>query len=136
MIVHEFLRWIETAPAGLRAEAADALARAFLYSDVDEETRSGMEAAMTVLLDDASAEVRFALADALGSSPHAPRHVLLTLAGDQMDIAAIVLSRSPIFIDAELVDIVAAASDTLQVAIATRPLVSGGLSAAISPNAS
>ena len=40
MIVHEFLRWIETAPSGLRAEAAHALARAFLYSDLDEETRA------------------------------------------------------------------------------------------------
>jgi uncharacterized protein (DUF2336 family) len=131
MIVHVFLRWIETAPAGLRAEAAHALARAFLYSDVDEETRSGMEAAMTVLLDDPSVEVRFALADALGSSPEAPRHVLLTLAADQVDIAALVLSRSPIFLDAELVDIVAAAADTLQMAIAGRPLVSGAVSAAI-----
>lgn len=131
MIVHEFLRWIETAPAGLRAEAAHALSRAFLYSDIDDETRSGMEAAMTVLLDDSAAEVRYALADALGSSPDAPRHVLLALAGDQMDIAAVVLARSPIFIDAELVDIVAAAAEKLQVAVATRPLVSGGVSAAI-----
>jgi uncharacterized protein (DUF2336 family) len=131
MIVHEFLRWIETAPAGLRAEAANALARAYLYSEVDEDTRSGMEAAMTVLLDDPSSEVRFALADALGSSPDAPRHILLTLAGDQMDIAAIVLARSPIFIDAELVDIVAAAAERLQIAVAERPLVSSAVSAAI-----
>jgi uncharacterized protein (DUF2336 family) len=131
MIVHQFLRWIETAPAGLRAEAANALARAYLYSEIDEETRSGMEAAMTVLLDDPSTEVRYALADALASSPKAPRHVLLALAGDQMGIASIVLSRSPVFIDAELVDIVAAAAETLQVAVAQRPLVSGGVSAAI-----
>lgn len=131
MIVHEFLRWIETAPAALRTEAAHALARAYLYSRVDEDTRSAMEAAITVLLDDRSTEVRYALADALGSSPHAPRHVLLTLAGDQVDIAAIVLSRSPIFIDAELVDIVAAAAEPLQAAIAGRPLVSGTVSAAI-----
>src|SRR3990167_5638237 len=131
MIVHEFLRWIEIAPAGQRAEAAHALARAFLYSEVDEDTRSGMEAAMTVLLDDRSVDVRFALADALGSSPEAPRHVLLTLAADQIDIAALVLSRSPIFLDAELVDIAAGAADTLQIAIAGRPLVSGGVSAAI-----
>ena len=39
MIVHEFLRWMETAPAGMRAEATHALARAYLYSDIDEETR-------------------------------------------------------------------------------------------------
>jgi uncharacterized protein (DUF2336 family) len=131
MIVHEFLRWMDTAPAAMRADAAHALARAYLYSDVDEETRSAMEAAMTVLLDDPARDVRFALADALASSPAAPRHVLLTLATDQMDIATLVLSRSPVFIDAELVDIVAASCERLQIAIAERPLVSSSVSAAI-----
>jgi uncharacterized protein (DUF2336 family) len=131
MIVREFLRWIETAPAGLRAEATHALARAFLYSNLDAETRSGMEAAMTVLLDDPSREVRYALADALGRSAQAPRHVLLALADDQADIAAIVLSRSPLFIDAELVDILAVAGETLQIAVATRTQVSRAVSAVI-----
>jgi uncharacterized protein (DUF2336 family) len=131
MIVHEFLRWMETAPAAMRADATHALARAYLYSDVDEETRSAMEAAMTVLLDDSSRDVRFALADALAASPAAPRHVLLTLAADQMDIATLVLSRSPVFIDAELVDIVAASCERLQIAIAERPLISSSVSAAI-----
>ena len=46
---------------------------------------------MTVLLDDSSPDVRFALADALASSPEAPRHVLLSLAADQPDIAELVL---------------------------------------------
>jgi uncharacterized protein (DUF2336 family) len=131
MIVHEFLRWMETAPAAMRANAAHALARAYLYSEVDEETRSAMEAAMTVLLDDSSRDVRFALADALASSPAAPRHVLLMLATDQMDIAGLVLARSPVFIDAELVDIAAASCERLQIAICERPLVSGSVSAAI-----
>jgi uncharacterized protein (DUF2336 family) len=131
MIVHEFLRWMDTAPAAMRADAAHALARAYLYSDVDDETRSAMEAAMTVLLDDPARDVRFALGDALASSPAAPRHVLLTLATDQMDIATLVLSRSPVFIDAELVDIVAASCERLQIAIAERPLVSSSVSAAI-----
>lgn len=131
MIVRDFLRWIETAPAGRRAEAAHALARAFLHSEIDAETRSGMEAAMTVLLDDPAREVRFALADALGTSPDAPRHILLTLAGDQMDIAAIVVSRSPVIIDIELVEIVAGAVETLQIAVATRPVVSAAVSSVI-----
>jgi len=86
---------------------------------------------MTVLLDDPAREVRFALADALGASPNAPRHVLLTLAGDQMDIAAIVVSRSPIFIDVELVEIVGTAAETLQIAVAARAVVSAAVSAVI-----
>src|SRR5579871_1172818 len=132
MDMGEFLTWAETAPADRRADAAHALARAFLHSGVDEETRSAMEAVLTVLLDDCSPDVRYALADALGGSGAAPRHIILSLATDQEEIAALVLSRSPVFIDSELVDIVAAVSETLQAAIAARPQVSGAVAAAIS----
>jgi uncharacterized protein (DUF2336 family) len=131
MIVQQFLQWVETAPAGRRAEAAYGLGRAYLSSRHDEDVRSGMEAAITVLLDDASPDVRFALADALAASPEAPRHVIITLAADQPHIAAVVLARSPLLIDSELVDIVAAASEPLQIAIAARPVVSSTVSASI-----
>ncbi len=132
MIVRDFLIWMETAPAERRAEATHALCRAYLYADVDEETRNAMEAALTLLLDDPSADVRLALADTLGSSDHAPRHVIVTLATDQADIAELVLSRSPLFIDAELVDIAAAVTGRLQSAIARRPVVSHAVAASIS----
>src|SRR6516165_7119020 len=131
MDMAEFLKWAETAPADLRASATHALARAFLDADVDEETRNAMEAALTVLLDDCSPDVRFALADALGASPDAPRHIVLALAVDQEEIAEAVLSRSPLFIDSELVDIVAGAPESLQTAIAARERVSSPVAAAI-----
>src|SRR3954447_13885116 len=131
MDMAEFLKWAETAPVDLRADAAHALARAFLTCEVEEETRSAMEAALTVLLDDCSPDVRFALADALAESEAAPRHIILALAADQEEIAETVLSRSPLFIDSELVDIVAAASEALQTAIAARPVVSSAVAAAI-----
>ncbi|MHA1555118.1 MAG: DUF2336 domain-containing protein, partial [Alphaproteobacteria bacterium] len=91
MIVRQFLDWMETAPPGRRAEAANALARAYLYSDLAEETRSGMEAAMTLLLDDPAPEVRLALCDAIASSPQAPRHIIIALAADQPAIAHLAL---------------------------------------------
>ena len=72
-----------------------------------------MEAALTVLLDDGSPDVRYALADAFASSDKAPRHIIIALAAETTEIAALVLSRSPVFIDAELVDIVAAAAGPL-----------------------
>jgi uncharacterized protein (DUF2336 family) len=131
MIVRKFLQWIGTAPPSRRAEAAHALARAYLSSDVAPELLDEMEAAMTVLLDDPSADVRFALADALAISAMAPRHIILALAADQPSVAALVLSRSPLFFDAELVDIAAAAADQLQVAVAGRPALSPSVSAAL-----
>jgi uncharacterized protein (DUF2336 family) len=131
MDVREFLLWMETAPAGRRAEAGHALARAYLQVDVDEETRGAMEAALTVLLDDDAPEVRYGLADALGASDQSPHHIIAALAGDHAEIAAVVLSRSPLFIDPELVDIVAVASGLLQEAIARRPVVSQSVAAAV-----
>jgi uncharacterized protein (DUF2336 family) len=131
MIVRDFLIWMETAPAERRAEAAHALARAYLYADVDEETRSAMEAALTLLLDDPAADVRVALADSLGSSEAAPRHIIVSLATDQADVAELVLARSPLFIDAELVDIAAAVTGRLQAAIARRPVVSQTVAASL-----
>lgn len=131
MDVREFLLWMETAPKGRRAEAGYALARSYLQKDVDERTHRDMEAALTVLLDDEAAEVRLALADALAASEDAPRHIIVGLAADHVEIASLVLSRSPLFVDSELVDIVAAVAEPLQVAVARRPLVSQSVAAAI-----
>jgi hypothetical protein len=51
MIVRQFLHWVRTAPAGERAEATGALARAFL-SDLSAEDRAAAEGAMITLIDD------------------------------------------------------------------------------------
>ena len=120
MIVRQFLHWVRTAPAGERAEATGALARAFLYSDLSPEDRAAVEGAMITLIDDPSPLVRQALADTLAASPDAPHAVVHALASDQADIAAVVLARSPLFIDAELVDFVATGDCPLQAAIAAR----------------
>ncbi len=132
MNAREFLVWTREASPSRRAEAAAALVKAYLYGEVPEEMRADFETAMTVLLDDTAPTVRFALADALANSRDAPRHLVLTLAADQTEIAATVLSRSPVFMDSELVDLVGAMNEPLQIAIATRPRLSAGVSAAIS----
>ncbi len=131
MIVRQFLQWVRTAPAGERAEAASALARAFLYSDFRITERVALEAAMVRLLDDASPLVRAALAEVLAGSADAPAAVIHGLAQDRPDIAAIVLERSPLFIDAELVDFVATGKSEMQCAIARRPWLPATVAAAI-----
>src|SRR5438105_8411538 len=107
MIVRQFLHWVRTAPAGLRAEATAALARAYLYSDLSDDDRMAAEGAMIMLLDDPSPLVRYALAGALAGSPHAPAAVMHALVNDQSDIAALVLERSPLLLDSDLVDAIA-----------------------------
>lgn len=131
MIVRQFLKWIQTAPPGERADATSALARAYLYSDLSSGDRMAAEAAMTVLLDDPSPHVRMALAEAMATSEYAPRTVLIGLCQDQLDIAEIVVERSPALLDVELVDLAASGKERLQLAIASRALISRAVAAAI-----
>lgn len=131
MIVERFLSWIKSAPVSRRAEAANALSRSFLYSPLSEEERDGIEAALTVLLDDSAAKVRFALADGLAASEKTPHHIILTLVGDQLPIAVHVIARSPVLLDSELVDMVATREEEVRHAIASRPFVSRAVAAAL-----
>jgi uncharacterized protein (DUF2336 family) len=131
MIVRHFLQWVRTAEAADRAEATSALARAYLHSDLSQDDRSAAEGAMILLLDDPSPLVRHALADALGSSREAPAAVMYALVNDQPDIAAIVLERSPLLLDSDLVDAVAVGGWEIQAAVARRAYVPRSVSAAI-----
>jgi uncharacterized protein (DUF2336 family) len=131
MIVRHFLQWIRTAEAAERAEATSALARAYLYSDLSHDDRIAAEGAMIMLLDDPSPLVRNALADALGSSRDAPAAVVHALVNDQPHIAAIVLERSPLLLDSDLVDSIAVGGADIQSAIARRAALPRSVSAAI-----
>ena len=131
MIVRHFLDWVRTAPAGKRAEATAALARAYLYSDLSQDDAAAAEGAMLMLLDDTSPMVRRALADALAASPSAPPAIVVALAADQPQIAAPVLALSPLFVDADLVDAVATGNGAIQTAIASRAGLPRPVAAAI-----
>jgi uncharacterized protein (DUF2336 family) len=131
MIVRHFLQWVRTAGAAERADATSALARAYLHSDLSIDDRMAAEGAMIMLLDDPSPLVREALARALEASPDAPPAVIHALASDQPTIATIVLERSPLFVDADLVDQVGAGDEEVQTAIARRRDLTCPIAAAI-----
>jgi uncharacterized protein (DUF2336 family) len=131
MIVRQFISWIRTAPAGERAEATRALARAWLISDLSAEDRAAAEGALLMLLDDPSSLVRQAMAEVFSRSPDAPATIVRALAADQPSIALPVLEHSPLLIDADLVDIVATGTSDMQCAIARRLNLPSSVSAAI-----
>jgi uncharacterized protein (DUF2336 family) len=131
MIVRQFLQWVRTASALDRADATSALARAYLYSDLSKDDRIAAEGAMLMLLDDPSPLVREALAHALAASDEAPPTVVFALAGDLPEIAAVVLARSPLLIDADLVDRVGSGEAWAQTAIARRRLLPRPVAAAL-----
>jgi uncharacterized protein (DUF2336 family) len=107
------------------------LVRAYLDADLQPTERRQAEVALTAVLDDPSPLVRRALAETLASEPAAPHRLVAALASDQSDIAAIVLERSPLLSDAELIDAAAIGSGLAQSAIAVRPHLSAPVSAAL-----
>jgi uncharacterized protein (DUF2336 family) len=131
MIVRQFLHWLRTAPSGDRAEATSALARAFLYSDLSDNDRAAAEGAMIMLLDDPSPLVRRALAEVFAGCADAPPTVVHALANDQPDVASPILQRSPLLLDADLVEAVASGEPERQTAIASRANLPCSVSAAI-----
>lgn len=120
MIIERFLTWFDTAPQAEKAAATSALARAYLLSPMEEEEAGLAEAAMTVVLDDECPEVRMALAEALADHDQAPRHIIMALASDNIAISSLVLSRSPLLLDAELIDIAMTGACEQQFAVASR----------------
>jgi uncharacterized protein (DUF2336 family) len=124
MVISYFLRWVDTARVSDRMAAAAALARAYVSRELPFEDRCAAEAALTFLLDDASAKVRYSLAEALAMHRLAPLQIIHALASDQDEIADLVLKRSPLFTDSDLIDRVAMGSDGVQCSIGGRALVS------------
>ncbi|HSY56406.1 MAG TPA: DUF2336 domain-containing protein [Bradyrhizobium sp.] len=131
MIVRQFISWIKTAPAGERAEATRALARAWLLSDLSEDDRAAAEGALLMQLDDASPLVRQAMAEVFARSAEAPAAIVQALSLDQPSVALPILEHSPLLIDADLVDIVATAGSETQCAIARRVSLPASVCAAI-----
>lgn len=131
MIVQAFLRWSETARVADRARAANALGRAYLRSAMGSEERQAAAMAMTYLLDDPSPKVRLALAEALALSDDVPRALILSLAEDQAEIAATVITQSPVLTDDDFIEIAARGDSLRRSLIASRAEVSRVVSAAI-----
>jgi uncharacterized protein (DUF2336 family) len=119
-IVRRFLAWAQSADADARAEGGSALARAYLYSDLNPSLRAEAALAMTALTDDPSLLVRRTLAEALCRAQDAPRAVILALAADELDAASAVLLHSPVLTDADLVDLAATGDISLQTTLASR----------------
>nr|CAD6415470.1 hypothetical protein REQ54_01442 [Rhizobium sp. Q54] len=121
MIIEAFLRWLETASAGDRAKAANALGRAYLGSGLGADRRQAALMAMSHLLDDPAPQVRLALAQALATSSEAPRAIILALAEDQTEIACTVVAQSPVLRDADLVDLIGRGDGLTRSLVAARP---------------
>ncbi|MGO9942130.1 MAG: DUF2336 domain-containing protein [Rhodoblastus sp.] len=131
MIVRDFILWFENAPAGARADGARVLARAWLDGRLDEAGRVEAEQVFFSLLDDPSPLARQALAETFAGAAKAPPALIAALACDQTNVSALVLARSPLLSDAQLIDCAAIGDSCAQAAIALRATLSPAVSAAL-----
>jgi uncharacterized protein (DUF2336 family) len=131
MIIRQFLHWAQNASPVQRAQGVAALARAYLYADLDANAREDATQVLTQFLDDPSPLVRRAMAESFAHAREAPHHIVLALADDQSDVSSIVLGGSPILSDSELIDCAAIADPIAQSAIALRPDLSVAVAAAL-----
>ncbi len=120
MIVRQFISWVRTAPAGERADATRALARAWLISDLSADDRAAAEGALLMMLDDASPLVRQAMAEVFARAADAPAAIVRSLSLDQPSVALPILEHSPLLVDADLIDMLSLADGETQCAIARR----------------
>lgn len=116
--------WMEKAPAPARASAVPALVRSYVHGELTPEAREIIEATLTLLADDASPDVRRALADALSIHETAPRHLIVTLSQDLSVVAEPIFRRSPCLIDSELTAAISLGTPSIAKAIASRPWIS------------
>ena len=131
MILRQFLILTQHASAERRAEAAGTLAQAYLDGSLGPDAAWEAKTALLALLDDPALAVRRALAEACADSAAAPRPLVVALASDHPEIACLVLTRSPVLMDADLVDCIAVGCEAARAAIAARADLSKPVAAAL-----
>lgn len=124
-------RLIQSADEDERAAAAHKLCRSMDRAELDDEDRAAAQKILRLMANDAAELVRRALAVTLKASDLIPRDVARRLAADVDSVALPLINFSPVFTDADLIEIVQAGSAVRQVAVASRPSVARDVAAAL-----
>ncbi|MEE9313779.1 MAG: DUF2336 domain-containing protein [Rhizobiaceae bacterium] len=127
MFVERFMSWSVTAGADQRVEAICRLADTYLNDAIVADDRRATEQVFTLYLNDPSAKVRTAMADALAKSERTPRTLVWGLSQDTSQVASRVYANSPLFKDADLVHAINSEDQLIQTAIAQREVLSGSV---------
>src|SRR5262249_5304439 len=95
-----------------RAATAHKVGRVFGYAKISEAERKLAHAVLSVMVRDAEARVRQALAESIKDNPNVPRILAMRLAKDVGAVATPILQFSPALTDEDLVDVIEAGSST------------------------
>jgi uncharacterized protein (DUF2336 family) len=84
---------------------------------------------------DVEMSIRIALAERLAGDPAAPHDLIVLLCDDRIEVARPILARSPLLSDADLIRVIESGSEGHQIAVAARPAIGEGVSAALARHA-
>ena len=115
---------VKGATADERAIAARKLCRSIDAAPLSRDDRESAGEILRLMAADAAELVRKSIAETLKASIEVPRDVALKLARDVESISLPMLNFSPVFTDADLIDIVRLGGPVRQLAIARRPTLS------------
>lgn len=132
----DILTLVRGSTADERAEAAHKLCRRIDEAELAPEERELAHEILRVMAQDAAELVRRALAVSLKASRVLPRDVALKLARDVESVALPILSFSPAFTDADLIEIIRYAGPVRQLAIASRSTLSEAVTTALAEHGS
>lgn len=116
----DIIRLMKSESVEERAHATHKLCRRIGSEQLSGEDKTFADEILGVLSNDAKELVRRAMAITLRNSPNLPRDVALKLAQDVETVALPVLQNSPVFSNADLVELVLNAPEKKQAAIAAR----------------
>jgi uncharacterized protein (DUF2336 family) len=119
------------ASAVVRIECADAFAADYVEGKVAPSQRRGAELVLELFIKDCAEEVRAAIARQLVACPFLPSALARMIADDIDTIALPMIRGSTVLDDHDLIEIVGNGSETRQVAVASRRLVSRPVSTAL-----
>ena len=117
--------------AAARAIAAQRVCRDIRAKTMSEAERAFAHKLLKYISDDSAELVRRALAVTLKNSPKLPRDIATKLARDIESIAVPVLTHSPVFTDADLVEVLKSKAAAKAIAVAKRISVSDHVARAI-----
>ncbi len=124
LIENDIRRLVKGVDEEDRAIAAHKLCRVIDRAPLTRQERQSAAQIMQIMADDATEQVRRALAVTLQNSPHLPRDLAVKLAEDIDSIAMPILASSPVLTDDDLIDVVRSGAAVRQMAIAGRKSVS------------
>ena len=127
---------VKGATADERAIAARKLCRSIDTGALSEADRESAAEILRIMAADAAELVRKAIVETLHASIDVPRDVALRLARDVESIALPMLNFSPVFTDADLMEIVRLGGSARQLAIAKRPTLSRKVTDALAQHGS